>query len=267
MPSIDVNGHRLHYEIHGSGEPLLIQGGWGTFCHGGTRHLPRGLVDRYQVVTFDYRGIAESTDDLSTTPSMKHHADDAIALLDHLGLRNVHIVGLVGMGACVGQEIAIARPDLARSLFNTGAWCEVDALLRDQLEILRDVHRDSGFWEFQKLVCVLSFTPDYYLANRDKLLGPDGGWAELRGRYEAHARLIEACVSFDSKSRLDRIRCPTLILHAQLDQVTSPRVTLPIERGIPGAEGVLWEDLAHVVAGREQKIRFASLLFDWLARN
>jgi hypothetical protein len=39
---------------------------------------------------------------------------------------------------------------------------------------------------------------------------------------------------------------------------------LPIERAIPGAIGETWADLAHVVAGKEQKIRFCNTLFGWL---
>jgi hypothetical protein len=58
-----------------------------------------------------------------------------------------------------------------------------------------------------------------------------------------------------------------LIIHAGLDQVTSPRTTRVIEENIPGAEGFLWDDVAHVVAGKEQKIRFCQILFDWLERN
>ena len=164
-------------------------------------------------------------------------------------------------------EIAIRRPDLARSMLNTGAWCEVDDFLRDQLEMFRWIHRDCGFLAFQKAVTLLSFTPDYYDANKDKLLGPDGGWKELNGRYEAHSRLIDACVGFHSRNRLHRIRCPSFILHAALDVVTSPRNTLPIQEGIAGATGDTWPDLAHVVAGRELKIRFAKTLFDWLGKN
>jgi hypothetical protein len=49
--------------------------------------------------------------------------------------------------------------------------------------------------------------------------------------------------------------------------VTSPRTTLPIEQGIPGATGETWHDLAHVVAGKELKIRFAQRLFEWLEAN
>ena len=179
----------------------------------------------------------------------------------------MHLVGLVGMGACVCQEIAIRRPDLARSMLNMGAWCEVDAFLRDQLEMFRWIHRELGFARFQEVVSLLSFDADYYNANRARLLGPQGGWKELDGRYPAHSRLIDACVGFESRSRLGRIRCPSLVIHAGRDVVTAPRVTLPIEAGIAGARGLHWEDVAHVVAGKEQKIRFARTLLDWLAAN
>jgi pimeloyl-ACP methyl ester carboxylesterase len=148
-----------------------------------------------------------------------------------------------------------------------GAWCEVDDFLRDQLEMFRWIHRDLGFYRFQEAVTLLSFDADFYNANKHRLLGPEGGWQELNGRFEAHSRLIDACVGFDSKSRLADIRCPALIIHAGKDVVTAPRTTIPIEHGIPGARGLLWEDVAHVVAGKEQKIRFASTLFEWLAAN
>lgn len=264
MPIARINNHNMYYEVLGQGDPVLCMGGWGTFCHDNHHHLARGLTDRYQVIVFDYRGICDSDDDLSVPSTMALHAADAIGLLDHLGLRNVHLVGLVGMGACVCQEIAIRRPDLARSMLNTGAWCEVDDFLRDQLEMFRWIHRDVGFEAFQKAVTLLSFTPDYYIENKPKLLGPQGGWKELNGRLIAHERLIDACVAFESKSRLGAVRCPSLIIHAALDVVTSPRTTVPIEKAIPGAIGETWDDLAHVVAGKELKIRFAKRLFDWL---
>ena len=264
MPIARINNHDMYYEVLGQGEPVLCMGGWGTFCHDNHHHLARGLTDRYQVVIFDYRGIGDSTDDPQVPSTMALHADDAIGLLDHLGLRNVHLIGLVGMGACVCQEIAIRRPDLARSMLNTGAWCEVDTFLRDQLEMFRWLHRDYDFYAFQKAVTLLSFTPEYYNEHHAKLLGPTGGWKELNDRYPAHSRLIDACVNFESRSRLHAVRCPSFVLHAALDVVTSPRTTVPIEKSIPGAIGETWNDLAHVVAGKEQKIRFCNRLFEWL---
>lgn len=267
MPRARLNDHELYYEVLGAGEPVLCMGGWGSFCRDHHGHLARGLTERYQVIVFDYRGIGESDDDPSRPATVRLHAEDALALLDHLGIGRVHLVGLVGLGACVCQEIALARPDLARSLLNMGAWCEVDTFLRDQLEMFRWLHRDLGFFAFQKAVSLLSFAPEYYAAHKEKLLGPAGGWTELNGRYPAHSRLVDACIGFESRSRLAGIRAPSLIIHAGRDQVTGPRTTLPIEHGIPGARGILWDDVAHVVAGKEQKIRFARTLFDWLAAN
>ena len=267
MSIVNLNNHEMYYEIHGSGPPAICMGGWGTFCHGGEKHLARGLTDRYSVVIFDYRGIGESIDDVDVEPRMTLHAADVIALLDHLGWTDVRFVGLVGMGACIAQEVAIARSDLVRSMVNMGAWASVDTFLYDQLTLFAEIHRDAGFWAFQKLVTVMSFLPEYYNANKDKLLGPSGGWKELNGNYAAHARFVDACLMHDTLDRLDQIKAPSLIIHAGQDVVTSPRNTLPLERGIPNAEGVLMEDVAHVVAGREQKSRFCDILHGFLERH
>ncbi|MFZ9061808.1 MAG: alpha/beta fold hydrolase, partial [Steroidobacteraceae bacterium] len=112
MPTAQLNDHEMYYEVLGAGDPVLVMGGWGTFCHDNHHHLPRGLTERYQVILFDYRGIRDSGDDLSVPSTMALHAADAIALLEHLGTGPVHLVGLVGMGACICHEIAIRRPDL-----------------------------------------------------------------------------------------------------------------------------------------------------------
>jgi pimeloyl-ACP methyl ester carboxylesterase len=113
----------------------------------------------------------------------------------------------------------------------------------------------------------MSFLPDYYNENRERLLGPQGPWNELNGRYPAHERLVAACLGHAVTGRLPRIKAPSLIIHAGQDQVTGPRTTLPLERGIPAAEGMLLNDFAHVVAGREQKAAFASLLMNFLERH
>ena len=120
MPVAQINNHDMYYELYGEGDPLICMGGWGTFCHGGVRNLARGLTDEYETLIFDYRGVGESTDDPDAEPGMALHAADVIGLLDHLGWTNVHFVGLVGMGACISQEVAIARPDLVRSMVNMG---------------------------------------------------------------------------------------------------------------------------------------------------
>ena len=190
MPSVEINNHSMYYELHGHGEPVVCIGGWGTFCHGGTVNLARGLTDRYQVLIVDYRGVGESSDDLNVAPSIKLHAEDMCALLDHLGWRNVRFIGLVGMGACIAQEVALARPDLMRCMVNMWCWVKMDPLLEDQLNMFVTVHREAGFLAFQKLVVMLSFLPEYYNNNAHKLLGPEGAWKELNGRLRSEERRV-----------------------------------------------------------------------------
>ena len=264
MPSLQINGHDMYYEVHGDGPPVLCMGGWGSYCHGGHHHLARGLTDRYCAIIFDHRGLAASGDDLSVPPSMRLYAEDAAGLLDRLGLERVHLVGLVGMGACIAQEMAINRPDLVRSMINMNTWSKPDALLRHQLEMFRDCHRIMGWEAFQKLVCLWSFEERFYLQNHRRLLGPQGPWSELNGRYEAHARLIEACLGHDTTDRLGQIVAPTLIIHCPLDTVNGPRLTVPIERAIPGARGLVLEGAAHVVAGKEMRGRFSDAVLGFL---
>ncbi len=266
VPIARINNHQMYYEVHGKGDPVLLMGGWGTFCHGSEHHLPRGLTDTHAVAIIDYRGIEQSDDELDKTPSIEMYADDAIGLIEHLGWGKTHFIGLVGMGACISQVVAIKRPDLVRSMLNMGAWCEcTDPLFLDQMEMFRTVHRDQGWEAFQRFVCMMSFDPDYYNANRHKLLGPDGPWRELRGKYAVHDRFLTACLSHDVKKDLAKVTAPSLIVHSLQDMVTGARLTKPIEHAIPGAKGIDLPDVAHVVAGKEQKIKFAKLVHDWLA--
>lgn len=267
IDTLDRDDVTLHYEVHGDDrlDKVLCMGGWGSFCHGRFGDAPRYVRENFQVLIWDYRGVGKSTDDRSKPMSMPLLASDAAALIDHLGWSRTHIVGLVGMGACVGQELAVARPELVRSLLMTGTWAFVDSTLRDQLELFRDVHQQMGFEAFQRFVAAFSFTGDFYAEHRDRLLGPAGAWGDLSGKADAHARLVEACLSHDTRDRLDQIRCPTFILHAALDCVTSPRTTMPLQDGIPGCQGETWADLAHVIAGKEMKVRFDQLLERFLS--
>ena len=267
MPIATINNHEMYYEVHGEGDPLVCAGGWGTFCHGEVNHVPRGLTDRYSVIIFDHRGIGESTDDEAVPSSMRLYAEDIVGLTQHLGVEKFHMLGMVVMGACIGQEIAINYPEKVRSLVNTGCWARADSHFQNQLELFTTLHREVGFYAFQLSVVLHSFAPEYFNEKKDLLLGPAGGWKDLLGRMSAHERFVHACVTHDTLDRLDQIRAPMLVVHAGRDMVTAPRLTLPIEHGVPGAEGVMMEDVAHVVAGKEQKIRFCNTLLDWFAKQ
>jgi len=267
MPVAFLNDHDMYYEIHGNGDPLVCTGGWGTYCHGKETHLPRGLTDQYAVIIFDHRGLCSSTDNTHIPATTRLYAEDVIALLEHLNTGPVHMVGIVGIGACIGQELALLRPDLVRSLVNSGTWACVDTYFKAQLELWRRVHKELGFYAFQQMVVLASFAPTFYNANRHKLLGPEGGWADLRDNFTAHDRFTEASLNHDTMDRLDQIKAPTLVFHYGRDLITPPYLSIPVEKGIPGARGVTIEEAYHVVTGKTLKKKFCNILLDFLSNH
>ncbi len=267
MPIVHINNHDMYYEVHGSGDPVICSGGWGTFCHGNVGHLPRGLTDRHRVVIFDHRGIGQSDDDVSVSSTTALYADDVIGLLAALGIERAHFVGIIGIGACIFQDVAIRRPDLVRSLVNTGTWARPDTRFRDQLTLWFDIHRAMGFVAFQQMVVMEGFDAAFYAANKNRLLGPDGAWRDLDGRIDTHQRLTEAGLSHDTLDRLGQITAPALVMHNGHDVITAPRLTVPVEQGIPGARGHWMPDAAHVVTGREARAEFCDILLGFLAEH
>jgi 3-oxoadipate enol-lactonase len=113
---------------------------------------------------------------------------------------------------------------------------------------------------YQKLAASLSFTAEFYAANRHRVLGPDGAWKHLQDRPELVKRLAHACRSHDALDRLGAITAPTMVIHGGLDTLTPARLTRAIAAAIPEAIGVEWPELAHVPAGREQRARFDELV-------
>ena len=68
----------------------------------------------------------------------------------------------------------------------------------------------------------------------------------------------------DIRPHLSDIAAPTLVIHAGEDMITGPRTTMPLEEGLPNSVGVSMDRVAHVVAGKEEKIVFGKILFDFL---
>ena len=113
MPTVRVGDINIYYEDHGKGEPLLLIEGWGTDLTCWQLQIPE-FSTKYRVIAFDNRGTGR-TDAPDQPYSFRLMADDAVGLLDALGIGKAHILG-VSMGGCIAQEIAIEHPERTRSL-------------------------------------------------------------------------------------------------------------------------------------------------------
>ena len=115
MPMIRANGTALYYEdTGGSGAPVVFSHGllWNSALFAPQIAV---LKDRYRCVAYDHRGQGRSADDIGRAISIETVTEDAVALIEKLGLGPVHFCGL-SLGGIVGMRLAVGRPDLIRSL-------------------------------------------------------------------------------------------------------------------------------------------------------
>jgi len=113
MQSVTINGVQLEYEATGSGEPVLLISP--VLADGFVPLLSEpALADRHLLIRYHKRGWAGSTH----TPApvtIADHADDAAALLEHLGIPRAHVAGH-SSGAAVAAQLALDRPELVHTL-------------------------------------------------------------------------------------------------------------------------------------------------------
>ena len=136
-----INGLGIQYDMSGAGPPVLFLNGHGSrAAH--WAHQRRALQSRYRVITFDNR------EDMTVEPvyPIPQLADDAVALLDHLGIERAHVVG-PSVGSLVAQEMALRHPERVRSLTLASAWPHTGPLGRitQPVLVLRQRARHARF--------------------------------------------------------------------------------------------------------------------------
>src|SRR3954452_21796118 len=129
--TVEANGISLAYETFGAPDrpAILLVMGIGAQMVGWHEDFCEALAVAHHVVRFDNRDVGETqwlegspdlaacaAGDTSSAPySLEDMADDAIALLDALGIGPAHVVG-ASMGGMIAQTLAIRHPERVLSL-------------------------------------------------------------------------------------------------------------------------------------------------------
>lgn len=109
----DVNGLKMYYEVHGTGEPLVV-------LHGGFMNIEAmgplvpALAQNRKVIAVELEGHGR-TADLDRPLSYEQFADDVAGLIRQLGIKQADIFGF-SMGGATAVRLAIKHPDLVRKL-------------------------------------------------------------------------------------------------------------------------------------------------------
>ena len=106
MPTAHVNGIDINYQLEGDGpETIVLINGLADALESWDFQVPALLEAGLRVLRFDNRGIG-ATDAPAGPYTSRMLADDAKALVDHLGLTDFHLMG-VSMGGMISQEYAL----------------------------------------------------------------------------------------------------------------------------------------------------------------
>src|SRR5689334_22099466 len=113
MSYADVNGVRLWYEVHGTGQPLvLLHGGYGAVEM--FQPILPALAGRRRVIAVDLQGHGR-TSDVDRPLRYESMADDIANLLAQLGVEQADIIGY-SLGGGVALQTTIRHPSLVRNL-------------------------------------------------------------------------------------------------------------------------------------------------------
>jgi pimeloyl-ACP methyl ester carboxylesterase len=249
MPTITLPDGTFHYETAGSGDPLLmLHGGLGTALLHFRREIPV-FAEHYRVIAPDMRGYGQSSPPREYPLDFySQDAADMAALLERLDVHPAHVIGWSD-GAIVALVLAVARPDLVRSLVLSAG----EALLLEEERANWPPLTDTSTWSPRAV--------DRFIQAHGPL-----NWPGILDRMLAGYTAVLDAGGEIVATRLGEIRCPVLILHGDQDDVVPVKHAHTLRAGIPHAEMHLFPGAGHVLH-RERETEFRSLVLDFLARR
>jgi 3-oxoadipate enol-lactonase len=257
----------IYHQVDGTGEPLLLLNGiamtaasWGQ--------VAERLAERFTVIRCDLRGQLMSP---GTPPAdVGEHVGDVVEVLDELGLDAVHVLA-TSFGGAVGALLAARSPKRVRSLVSVAsADGFTDVMAAEVARWRAGVVESLDGGDRGVLSDVLEpvvYSPAYVESHRAERALRRHQIATLPTRWFSDLiGLLDSAESFSLAAELGDIRCPTLVVAAELDGF------IPVERcralagAIPGAEFEIIEGAGHAVVV-ENAGAVVALARDFVARK
>src|SRR5262247_3634588 len=135
-----VNGLKMYYEVHGSGDPVvLLHGAFMTITNNWTGWIAE-LAKTRKVIAVEMQGHGR-TADIERDISQENLADDVAALLDHLKIPKADLIGY-SMGGGVAMQCAIRHPDKVREVVVISSMLRRDGAVKEGVEALANLSAD-----------------------------------------------------------------------------------------------------------------------------
>lgn len=235
----------LYYEDSGGeGPPLLLLAGLAS-DEVSWVFQKEAFARKHRLITCDNRGVGRSPKPPGPY-SIPDMAEDIIALLDHLALEKVSLLGH-SMGGAIAQILAIEHPQRVERLVLACTFSKIEGRSLPVIESWADVIKLPSTPRL--LGCTLF--PWLYT---DRFFRQEGALEASIAALAAHpypieGEFIEAQVAalqgFDSTRLLEKISAPTLVLAAEEDLLVSPASCRSLAAAIPNALFEVLPQTAH----------------------
>jgi pimeloyl-ACP methyl ester carboxylesterase len=124
-----VNGLKMYYEIHGSGEPVVLLHGAFMAITGDWNDWINELAKTRKVIAVEMQGHGR-TADINRDITYENLSDDVAALLDYLKIERADIVGY-SLGAGTAMQCAIRHPEKVRKVVSISAPMRRDGWVKE----------------------------------------------------------------------------------------------------------------------------------------
>jgi pimeloyl-ACP methyl ester carboxylesterase len=262
----DVGPINLCYETFGDpADPaILLIMGLGTQMVAWREEFCRRLVAHgFFVIRYDNRDCGRSSSMQGRPPTLleivtqriknpayalAELAEDAVGLLDHLGIQRAHIVG-ASMGGMIAQHIAMRSPARVLSLASIMSTTGGRFVGRPKLAVIplflskpsggKEEYIERAVKLFRAVGSKRLFDEEY--VRESAALSWDRGVnAAGTGR-----QLAAIMADGDRAKRLRRVAAPTLVIHGKDDKLVAPSGGRATAEAIPGARLLMLDDMGH----------------------
>lgn len=244
MPSVQANGISMYYEERGTGEPLILIMGLGADGFAWEDHV-KEYEKHFRCFLIDNRGAGRSSQPKGPY-NTKMMATDIFCLMKEIGIQKAHVSG-ISMGGAIAQELALGYPECVKSLIINCSWDQCDAYTTRVFETFKSLNGSTDPITFNRNLQLWIFTPKYHQNCMEDLLEREKSGMENSYPMPVHAfqAQCDACISHDTKGRLNLISVPTLVTVGDKDIFTPMHYSERIAKEIPGSKLLVFKGSGH----------------------
>ncbi len=229
-----INGVNLFYNITGNGnEVVVFLNGVGMTTQSWDPML--AYFQEYKCLVTDFRGqlLSEIGDEEYT---MEMHAHDTAALLKKLGIEKAHFIG-TSYGSEISMLMAIHYPEMVQTISVLNGVSELDGVLYYAVKTWQEAARVHNGEVFVYSLLPWSYSPEFIANNKPFIEERINLVTHVPVKfYDGFVKLCDAFLKMNITAELKKIKCPAMIIAAELDNLKRPLFSQIIHENIAGSE-------------------------------